>query len=199
MEQLWPADVILTGTHVRLEPLRPDHETDLVDAVKDGELWKIWYTTHIPPPERVGEDIDQRLRLRAAGAMVPFAVIDLSSQRAVGITTYMNIVHEHRRLEIGSTWYRESVQRTAVNSEAKLLLLRHAFETLDCIAVELRTSSFNLQSRTAIERLGARLDGILRSHQILRDDILRDTYVYSITAREWPGVRMNLQAILHQA
>lgn len=133
------------------------------------------------------------------GSMLPFVVIEQSSGQILGMTSYMNVVAEHRRVEIGSTWYRQSVQRSYVNTEAKQLLLTHAFEILNCIAVEFRTSSFNLKSRAAIERLGAKLDGVLRSHQIVQDDILRDTYVYSILKNEWPAVQQNLAWKLEQS
>ncbi len=188
----WPADVVLEGSYVRLEPLRLDHRDDLAEAVTDGALWRLWYVGGLAGPDGMDADIARRLRLRAAGSMLPFAVIARSSGRAIGMTTYMNIVPEHRRVEIGSTWYRGSAQRTPVNTECKLLLLAHAFEELACIAVEFRTSSFNERSRRAIERLGAKLDGVLRSHQSLGEGVLRDTYVYSITAAEWPAVRRNL-------
>jgi RimJ/RimL family protein N-acetyltransferase len=141
-------------------------------------------------------EIHRRLHEQARGSMCPFAVVDPNSRRAVGMTTYMNIDAPNRRLEIGSTWYRRSVQRTAVNTEAKRLLLSHAFDDLDAIAVEFRTHFFNQASRLAIERLGARLDGVLRSHQInvhpQASGTLRDTCVYSIIASEWPAVRAKL-------
>jgi RimJ/RimL family protein N-acetyltransferase len=187
----WPQPVTLRSERVNLEPLDQRHCDDLVEAVKDGALWTLWYTS-VPPPEGMQTEIDRRLALQAAGSMLPFAVIDNTTGRAVGMSTYMNIDAKNRRVEIGSTWYRKSVQRTALNSQCKLMLLTHAFETLDCIAVEFRTHAFNHQSRTAIERLGAKLDGILRSHQIASNGTLRDTYVYSIIASEWPTVKANL-------
>src|SRR5688572_11353892 len=137
-------------------------------------------------------EIARRLELRSRGMMLPFAVLDATGT-PVGMTTYMNIDAEHQRVEIGSTWYAARVQRTALNTECKLMLLRHAFESLDCIAVEFRTHRFNSASRRAIERLGAQLDGILRAHQRTRDGSLRDTAVYSIVAAEWPAVRNHLQ------
>lgn len=187
--------VTLTGAHVRLEPLRAQHRDDLAEAVRDGELWRLWYTA-IPDPEGMATEIERRLQLQAQGSMCPFAVVEPRSGRAVGMTTYMNIDATHRRVEIGSTWYRQSVQRTPLNTEAKRLLLAHAFEQLNCIAVEFRTHFFNHASRRAIERLGAKLDGVLRSHQInhhpLGAGALRDTCVYSIIASEWPNVRTHL-------
>jgi N-acetyltransferase len=188
------SDTTLSGQTVSLVPLRATHHNDLVDAVRDGELWKLWYTA-IPSPEGMAAEIERRLRLQQAGSMLPFAVLDASG-RAVGMTTYMNIDAANRRVEIGSTWYRRSVQRTALNTEAKRLLLGHAFDTLSCIAVEFRTHWFNQQSRRGIERLGAKLDGVLRNHQINphpdAQGALRDTCVYSIIASEWPSVRAHL-------
>ena len=187
--------VTLIGQHVHLVPLSHDHHDDLVQAVRDGELWNLWYTA-IPSPEGMATEITRRLDLQAQGSMCPFAVIDPASGRAVGMTTFMNIDGANRRVEIGSTWYRQSVQRGPLNTEAKRLLLSHAFESLNCIAVEFRTHFFNHQSRRAIERLGAKLDGVLRSHQInphpLAAGALRDTCVYSIVASEWPSVKAHL-------
>ena len=186
----WPAPVRLAGTHTTLEPLAREHEAGLVEAVRDGELWKLWYTA-IPAPEGMAAEIERRLALQAAGAMLPFTVRDAEG-RIAGMTTYMHIDAANKRVEIGSTWYARRVQRTALNTECKLMLLRHAFEVLDCIAVEFRTHFFNQQSRRGIERLGAKLDGILRSHQRGADGSLRDTCVYSITAAEWPTVKAHL-------
>ena len=196
------APVTLTGTHVRLEPLQAAHHDALAQAVQDGGLWQLWYTA-IPTPEGMAAEITRRLDLQAKGNMCPFAVIDRATGKAVGMTTYMNIDTANRRLEIGSTWYRRSVQRTPLNTEAKRLLLAHAFEQLGCIAVEFRTHFFNQQSRRAIERLGAKLDGILRSHQInphpLAAGALRDTCVYSIIESEWPNVRAHLDFQLNRS
>ncbi|KAB1860090.1 GNAT family N-acetyltransferase [Acinetobacter tandoii] len=194
----WLMPVTLVGKNIKLEPLSLEHELALREAVCDGELWKLWYT-FIPKPELIHSEIKRRLELQQMGSMLPFVVIEQHSGQILGMTSYMNVVAEHRRVEIGSTWYRQSVQRSAVNTEAKQLLLKHAFEILNCIAVEFRTSSFNLKSRAAIERLGAKLDGVLRSHQIVQDDILRDTYVYSILKNEWPAVQQNLTWKLEQS
>jgi RimJ/RimL family protein N-acetyltransferase len=180
---------------VALVPLTPAHHDDLVEAVQDGQLWQLWYTA-IPQPEGMATEIARRLDLQSRGSMCPFAVIDTASGKAVGMTTYMNIDAVNRRLEIGSTWYRKSVQRGPLNTEAKSLLLTHAFEQLACIAVEFRTHFFNHQSRRAIERLGAKLDGVLRCHQVnphpMAAGTLRDTCVYSIVATEWPSVKAHL-------
>lgn len=193
--------VTLLGQHVHLVPLNTAHHDDLVEAVRDGELWNLWYTA-IPTAEGMAAEITRRLNLQTQGSMTPFAVIEPASGRAVGMTTYMNIDAANRRVEIGSTWYRRSVQRGALNTEAKRMLLAHAFGTLNCIAVEFRTHFFNHQSRRAIERLGAKLDGILRSHQInphpLAQGALRDTCVYSILASEWPSVKTHLDHQLHR-
>lgn len=180
-----------------LELLSKQHHHDLVEAARDGELWQLWYT-NVPEPPHMMAEIERRLALFASGSMLPFAVIERATGRAIGMTTYMNIDAENRRVEIGSTWLRKRAQRTALNSECKLLLLSHAFETLGCIAVEFRTSSFNVQSRRAIERLGAKLDGVLRSHARHKNGSLRDTYVYSIVAAEWPAIREGLVSLDHK-
>jgi RimJ/RimL family protein N-acetyltransferase len=191
MTMTWLEPVTLESARVTLEPLAQRHCDDLIAAVQDGQLWNLWYTS-IPPPEKMAAEIDRRLGLQAAGSMLPFAVIDNAAGTAVGMTTYMNVDAVNRRVEIGSTWYRKAVQRTSLNSHCKLLLLAHAFETLGVIAVEFRTHFFNRQSRQGIERLGAKLDGILRSHQVAPNGTLRDTCVYSIVAAEWPTVKAHL-------
>jgi RimJ/RimL family protein N-acetyltransferase len=189
--------VTLTGRHVRLEPLSPDHHEGLVAAAEDGALWRLWYTS-VPEPQAMAGEIARRLGLQEAGSMAPFTVFAGPEGKVAGMTTYMNIDAANRRVEIGSTWYARAVQRSGLNTEAKLLLLTHAFETLDCIAVEFRTHFLNHQSRRAIERLGAKLDGILRCHQRAKDGSLRDTCVYSITAAEWPAIRSHLQWLLEK-
>jgi RimJ/RimL family protein N-acetyltransferase len=187
----WLSPVTLQGTHATLVPLERAHHDGLVEAVRDGELWNLWYT-FVPPPARMAEEIERRLALQAAGSMLPFTVLDARDGTPAGMTTYMNVDAANQRVEIGSTWYRRRVQRTPLNSECKLMLLRHAFDTLGCIAVEFRTHFFNQQSRRAIERLGAKLDGVLRSHQRAQNGTLRDTCVYSIVAAEWPTVAAHL-------
>jgi RimJ/RimL family protein N-acetyltransferase len=187
----WPPEVELRGRHAALVPLRREHAVALADAVRDGELWTLWYT-NVPTPDGMAAEIERRLALRAAGSMLPFTVLDAHGV-PVGMTTYMHVDAVHRRVEIGSTWVAKRVQRTALNTECKQMLLAHAFEVLDCIAVEFRTHRLNTVSRRAIERLGAQLDGILRCHQRLPDGSLRDTAVYSITAAEWPAVRAHLR------
>jgi RimJ/RimL family protein N-acetyltransferase len=192
----WLEAVTLSGQYARLEPLSQDHHDGLREAVQDGELWKLWYT-FVPTPENMAKEIDRRLALAASGSMLPFTVFDANGN-IVGMTTYMNVDTANRRVEIGSTWYAKRVQRSAVNTQCKLLLLAHAFEKLDCIAVEFRTHFFNHQSRRGIERLGAKQDGILRSHQIAPNGALRDTVVYSIIAAEWPTVKAHLNYQLNE-
>ncbi len=179
----------LTHQLVTLEQLSLGHAEALSESV--GDLWQIWYT-HIPSPDEMSAEIERRLSLQQKGSMAPFAVIDGKTNLAVGMTTYMNIDEPNRRVEIGSTWISEGVQRTGLNQAMKLLMLSYAFEELNCIAVEFRTHSQNLQSRTAIAGLGAKQDGILRSHQIDRFGNLRDTVCFSVIASEWPSVKEEL-------
>jgi RimJ/RimL family protein N-acetyltransferase len=192
----WLEPVSLHGPHARLEPLSQAHCDGLVEAVKDGELSNLWYTA-VPKPEDMSKEIDRRLGLQKAGTMLPFTVFDAGGKIA-GMTTYMNVDAANRRVEIGSTWYAKRVQRSALNTQCKLLLLTHAFEKLDCIAVEFRTHFFNHQSRRGIERLGAKQDGILRNHQIAPNRTLRDTVVFSIIAGEWPTAKAHLAYQLNE-
>jgi RimJ/RimL family protein N-acetyltransferase len=194
----WPPSFDASGDHVSVVELSLAHEADLVEAAADGELHRLLYTM-VPTPDGVRGEIERRLALREAGSMLPFSVIDRASGKVVGMTTYMNIDAANRRIEIGSTWYRKSVQRSPVNTECKLLLLRHAFEQLDCIAVEFRTHFINAQSRRAIERLGAKFDGLIRAHMIMENGTIRDTAVYSIIQPEWPTVRANLIWLLEKS
>lgn len=184
---MWPAPITLTGIHASLAPLSQEHAEDLKEATADGDLHKLWYTI-VPPADGIEAEIDRRLGL---SDMCAFAIVDANG-RAVGMTTYMNTDFANRRVEIGSTWMRKAAQGTPINTECKLMLLRHAFETLDCIAVEFRTHFMNRQSRAAIERLGAKFDGVLRNHMIMLNGTLRDTAVYSICAHEWPAVQAGL-------
>jgi RimJ/RimL family protein N-acetyltransferase len=186
----WHEPVTLGGPHATLVPLAREHHDALVRAAHDGELLRLWYTA-VPSPEGMAAEIERRLALAEAGSMRPYTVLDAAGT-VVGMSTYMHIDAKNRRVEIGSTWTARSAQRTPLNTQCKRLLLGHAFETLHCIAVEFRTHRLNTQSRRAIERLGAQLDGILRAHQIGPDGTLRDTAVYSITAAEWPTVRSHL-------
>ncbi|MEK6342218.1 MAG: GNAT family N-acetyltransferase [Curtobacterium sp.] len=181
----------LTGDRVTLEPLGAEHADDLRAAVTDGDLWRTWYTS-IPAPAQVDAEIERRLAEHEAGRMVPFAVRDRPTGRVVGSTTFMNVDQANRRVEVGSTFLARSAQRTGINTEAKLLQLSHAFESWQCIAVEFRTHFHNMQSRGALAPPRAKQHGVLRNHQIGRDGTLRDTVVFSITASEWPTVRMSL-------
>ncbi|MHA7221389.1 GNAT family N-acetyltransferase [Arthrobacter sp. RHLT1-20] len=189
--------ITLTGSCVVLEPLRQDHHDGLVAAVRDGELWKLWYTG-VPSPEQMAAEIDRRLSLQAQGSMLPFTtrLIDPATGgpgKVIGMTTYMNIDAATPRLEIGSTWNAASSHGSGSNPDSKLLLLTHAFEALGCPAVEFRTHWLNHQSREAIARLGAKQDGVLRSHTRTSDGALRDTVVFSILEHEWPMVRKALE------
>ena len=188
----WPEPVTLRGSHATLEPLTHARRDELIEAVRDGELWNLWYT-FVPTPDKVEAEIERRLELQRKGTMVPFSIVDAASGKAAGMTSYLNIDAETKRLEIGTTWYRKSVQRTPMNTECKLLLLTRAFETLECIAVEFRTHWFNHASRAAIARLGAKQDGVLRNHAITADGVKRDTVVFSIIDGEWPAVRQHLR------
>ena len=184
--------ITLTGNFVTLEPLSQEHHDGLADAARDGDLWKLWYTS-VPTPEAMAAEIDRRLDLQAKGSMVPFATRSNATGQLIGMTTYMNIDAQTPRLEIGSTWNAASAHGTGTNPDSKLLLLRHAFETLGCPAVEFRTHWMNQQSREAIARLGAKQDGVLRSHSRSKDGALRDTVVFSILDHEWPAVRNGLE------
>ena len=190
--------VSLAGRHVRLDPLTAGDADGLRDAATDGELWNLWFTT-VPRPENMAAFVARRLDEASAGTWVPFVVRRLPDERIVGLTNYLHLDQPNRRLEIGGTWYAASAQRTAVNTEAKLLLLTRAFETLGCYAVEFRTHLANTRSQAAIERLGAHRDGVLRRHQIMPDGHVRDTVVYSILDSEWPAIRERLQARLAAA
>lgn len=184
------------GKWVSLIPLSIEHHDELVAAVNDGELWKLWYA-RVPSPDGMEEEIHRRLRLLEAGIMMPFTVLD-RHQNVVGMTSYQSLSPENRRVEIGYTWYSKSVQRTHLNTEAKLILLSHAFEKLGTVAVGFTTSTYNQSSKRAIERLGAKLDGVLRNHSILPDGTVRDTCYYSILENEWPAVKRNLTWKLEQ-
>ncbi len=189
--QQWAQTRLLKGTHVSLAPLSLEHIAGLQDAARDGELWNLWFTS-VPTSETTQEYVEQALALQAQGKVMPFAVSDANGV-IVGSTRYGNIDADHKRLEIGWTWYAQRVQRTALNTEAKLLLLSNAFETLGTIAVEFRTNWFNHRSRTAIARLGAKQDGVLRNHMLMPDGTRRDTVVFSILDSEWEAVKKNLE------
>ena len=182
----------LAGNYVELVPLSGSHKDGLLKAASDGKLWELWFTS-VPSPDTIDQFIDLALHQKSEGSAYPFSVIDKNTGEIIGSTRYLNIEHPHRRLEIGHTWYAKSFQRTGVNTECKYLLLKYAFENLNCIAVEFRTHWHNHSSRNAILRLGAKQDGVLRNHRIGPDDTLRDTVVFSILDREWAVVRKSLE------
>ena len=184
----------LRGRQVTLEPLALEHAPALAEAADDGELWKLWYTM-VPSRDTVAAYVETALAQRDAGLSLPFVVRDAGGA-VVGSTRYCNIAAAHRRVEIGYTWYAQRVQRTALNTEAKRLLLAHAFETMRCVVVQFCTHWFNQRSRAAIARLGARQDGVLRNHMIMPDGSLRDTVVFSVLDSEWPNVRHHLDFCL---
>ncbi len=186
-----------SGGHATLEPLAREHASDLQRAAADGELWQLWYTS-VPAPGATEAYVDAALRMREQLGAMPFVVRDNAAAEIVGCTRYFNVDAANRRLEIGHTWYARRVQRTAINTECKLLLLIHAFEQLRCIAVEFRTHWFNRASREAIARLGAKQDGVLRNHQIAADGSYRDTVVFSIIESEWPAVKRHLGFLLER-
>jgi RimJ/RimL family protein N-acetyltransferase len=192
----WTRPPRLRGRHVALEPLQPAHADGLRAAAADGRLWELWYT-NVPAPDEVDAYVDAALAMQAAGAALAFTVRDAGG-RIVGTTRYYDLLPATPRLQIGYTWYARSVQRTGLNTEAKLLLLEHAFEALGCASVGLQTSTHNAASRAAIARLGAQQEGILRHHLRHRDGSLRDTVNFSIIDGEWPAVKARLQAKLEQ-
>ncbi|NKF51560.1 GNAT family N-acetyltransferase [Shewanella sp. WXL01] len=185
----------LTGEHVILEPLSLDHVPALINAANDGQLWELWFT-NVPDNDSMKTYVEKALEAESIGQALAFAVRDKVSGSVIGCTRICNWDQANRRLEIGYTWYAKSFQRTAVNTESKLLLLNYAFTALDCIAVEFRTHWHNKVSRAAIGRLGAKQDGILRNHRIQADGTLRDTVVFSIINSEWPAVEASLKSKL---
>ena len=187
--------VTLRGAHASVEPLAVSHADGIRAAAADGELWRLWYTS-VPAPETTAQWLASALDVRERLGAMPFVVRDNASGAIVGSTRYFNVDAANRRLEIGHTWYAKRAQRTAINTDCKLLLLTHAFETLKCIAVEFRTHWFNEASRAAIARLGAKQDGVLRNHQLLPDGSRRDTVVFSIIDGEWPAVKAHLRFLL---
>lgn len=187
-----PKQVTLEGRGIRLEPLSPEHHDGLVAAASDGELWNLWFTS-VPDPGSTLAYIRDAAKGEADGHMLPWAVRDLSDNTIVGSTRYHDIVRPIDRVEIGYTWYAQRCQRSHVNTTCKLLLLEHAFDTLGCAVVGLRTDNFNFRSQKAIEGIGAKRDGVLRHHQARRDGTVRDTYLYSIVKSEWVDVRRHLE------
>ena len=189
--------VVLRKRGVRLEPLGPQHEAGLRSAAADGELWNLRITS-VPEPEQTGAYIEAALKMREDGHRFAFAVIDEGNGAVLGSTSYHDIVPSIQRLEIGYTWYRQSVQRSHVNTTAKLMMMTHAFETLGCAVVGWRTDNYNFASQKAIERLGARKDGVIRHHALRRDGTVRDTVMYSMTAGEWPEAKAQLLYLLNK-
>ena len=189
--------VSLADRGVLLRPLSRADEAALAAAAADGELWKL-RVTFVPAPQDTGDYIRTALEMQAAGTRLPFAVVEEASGRVIGSTSYHDLLPAVRRLEIGHTWYAQSFQRTHVNTTAKLLLLRHAFETLGCLMVGWRTDILNLRSQQAIERLGAKKDGVIRGQALRRDGSIRDTVMYSLSAQEWPEARAHLMQRLAQ-
>jgi RimJ/RimL family protein N-acetyltransferase len=192
----WLKNIHLEGKLVKLLPLNSNHKTDLLKAASDGDLWNLWYTS-VPNKQTIDDYIELALSENQTGRAHAFVVIDQSTKKIIGSTRYCNAINSNR-LEIGYTWYAKSTQRTGINTECKLLLLQHAFEKLNCIAVEFRTNWHNLASRAAISRLGAKQDGILRNHLIDTDGAYRDTVVFSITKEEWPSVKKSLMFKMHK-
>lgn len=184
--------VTLEGRGIRLEPLHTDHEEALSAAAADGELWNLWYT-FVPKQEETKDYIADALAGQTAGHMLPWAVRELTTDKIIGSTRYHDVMPDIDRLEIGYTWYATTWQRSHVNTTCKLLLMTHAFETLGCKVVGLRTDNFNFASQRAIEALGAKKDGVLRHHRIRRDGTVRDSVMYSILASEWPDVKRHLE------
>lgn len=195
MHQRWIEPIVLLGKHATLEPMNARHVEGLKAAARDGQLWKLWYTS-IPAPEATLRWIERALRNRDERAEMPFVIHEHKTNKVIGSSRFMNVDERNRRLEIGHTWYANTYQRTAMNTECKLLMLTHAFEQLNAIAVEFRSHFMNHASRKAIERLGARQDGILRNHQINPEGGYRDTVVYSIIESEWPVVKTHLHYLL---
>ena len=188
---MWLNDVILEGKDVQLIPLRESHREDLLKAASDGELWNLWFTS-VPSEVTIDSYIQTALHEKKAGRALPFTIVDKKTNTVIGSTRYCNATPAHKRLEIGYTWYAKSHQRTAKNTETKLVLLTHAFENLQSIAVEFRTHHKNKASLKSIARLGAKQDGILRQHQQLEDGSYRDSVVFSILNSEWKQVKENL-------
>ena len=192
MSAPWLYQTTLTGKIVTLIPLKREHTDALLEASSDGELWKLWYTS-APNSKTINAYLDKAFNDQDAGVALLFAVVDNATQKIIGTTRYCNADNLNHRVEIGYTWYAKSYQRTGVNTECKYLLLTHAFETLNSIAVEFRTHWHNQASRTAIARLGAKQDGVLRNHQKNAEGVYRDTVVFSIIDQEWPTVKKNLE------
>ncbi|MEL7271084.1 MAG: GNAT family protein [Bacteroidota bacterium] len=194
----WIQPLTLEGSLVKLIPMTEAHAADMIKAASDGQLWDIWYTS-VPSAQNITEYIDHALTEQASGKALPFIVVEKATGNIVGSTRYCSVDGPNRRVEIGYTWYAKSTQRTGVNTECKFLLLQHAFEILDAIAVEFKTNFFNFPSRNAILRLGARQDGIIRNHRIDKMGNIRDTVLFSILNSEWPVVKTSLEFKMSQS
>lgn len=192
MNNNWLYETTLKGNLVTLAPLKREHSDALLEAASDGELWNLWYTS-VPSINTIEAYLHQAFKDQSEGRALLFAVIDNATQKIIGSTRYCNADSLNKRVEIGYTWYAKSFQRTGINTECKYLLLNHAFETLNSIAVEFRTHWHNQASRAAISRLGAKQDGILRNHQKSAEGVYRDTVVFSIINQEWLTVKKNLE------
>lgn len=188
----WFKEVILETDHLKLIPLNKNFKEDLIAAASDGNLWELWFTS-VPDSKNIDSYLAKAIDDFQQDKGLAFVVLDKKSNTIIGTTRYMNATPEHKRLEIGATWYARTYQKTHVNTECKLLLLTHAFEVLNAIAVEFRTNWYNFQSRNAILRLGAKQDGVLRNHQIMPDGCMRDTVVFSIIANEWETCKRSLK------
>jgi RimJ/RimL family protein N-acetyltransferase len=191
----WIKNLEITGNKVYLRPLELSDVPNLNDAAADGNLWELWYTS-VPSPDTAEAYVKTAISGRENGNMYPFVICEKETGKAIGSTRYCSIEPAHRRVEIGYTWYAKSVQQTGINTECKYLLLKHAFENLGCICVQFKTHWHNLLSRKAIERLGAKLDGVLRNDRVGADGTIRDTVVYSIIESEWPAVKQSLEFMM---
>ncbi|MEM6863624.1 MAG: GNAT family protein [Bacteroidota bacterium] len=193
----WLSPVELEGNFVKLLPLTESHKSEVLDAASDGKLWELWYTS-VPSSDTLDSYMGFALKQKSEGLALPFVIVEKATGKVVGSTRFCSVDAPNRRVEIGYTWYSQSVQRTGINTECKYLLLQHAFETLDAIAVEFKTNFFNFPSRNAILRLGAKQDGILRNHRIDRMGNIRDTVIFSILKSEWPTVKTALEFKMHK-
>lgn len=193
----WPQPLTIENDYCKLEPLTHDHHDALVEAVNDGEIWKVHYAL-VPTPQQMKNEIVNRLQLQKEGMMLPFVIIHKKTNKIVGMTSYCRIDNVNKRLDIGYTWYAKSYQRTALNTECKILLLTHALEKLNCIAVGFRVDYLNQPSRKAVERLGAKFEGVIRNYAVMPNGGLRDMCFYSILPHEWPNIKTHLQALLEK-
>nr|WP_297911280.1 GNAT family protein [uncultured Allomuricauda sp.] len=193
----WLSPVELEGNFVKLLPLTESHKSEVLDAASDGKLWELWYTS-VPSSDTLDSYMGFALKQKSEGLALPFVIVEKATGKVVGSTRFCSVDAPNRRVEIGYTWYSQSVQRTGINTECKYLLLQHAFETLDAIAVEFKTNFFNFPSRNAFLRLGAIQDGILRNHRIDRMGNIRDTVIFSILKSEWPTVKTALEFKMHK-